>query len=911
VLPGHPARQRATHGAATAGAERRAFAIMPEPVPPAEPNPPADGEPRQVAKMARQHLTRVGRAGTNRFRLIIDDPERKNLPAYPAMDLVGTFDQHAQALRRANDAGYGIFYMANRAEGGRKASDVVEANCFFADFDGTPRENVDRLGLKPHVEVETSPQKFHFYWRITGIPIEAWTAVQKRLIALFDSDRSIHDLPRIMRLPGFLHQKTPETPHLVAIVGANDAPPYTYDAFIAALTAAEQAAGIGAAKPRKQLPASIAAPDDRKRAGDIGRAESALRHLIGMGLLDLGDRGEWIRVGIALKTTYGEDGFGLWLKLSSEADGFEGEDDLRGQWNTFKNDLPPEKQLTIASFVAIAKANGWSGGTGGGSRGRAEGGGGEGEPGDDGWRGVGPGKKADAATVMVTLADDAGDEVFISPDGLAYVTYDRKRADGTVHRVTARLDGSGYKGLLLLRYHEEAVNKTPARDQITAAVALMEARARAANVRHPVYLRSAHHDGRVYVCIDPDEGRFAEIDDSAEGWRMIDDCPVRFVAGSRGALPMPERGGTLDTFDDHFNVSGDDRIRTVGFMLGTLQLADAYAVLIAEGEAGAAKSNYGDKVVALTDPPRGKPKAARFSIATEERNLHVQANRCSVMFLDNVSSFTNEVADQICRLSTGAASSFRTHNTMDEEQQFALARPVVVTCISTPSSRTDLLSRALRVTVQVAERRRTEEAVWRDFRADAGKMLGFLFECVSVALRNRAAVAARAETGDLALPRMADFAQWVEAAGDKLGLRPGGFAELLCGEQEAMQAEAAQRDPIVEGLVRLYADPDTGEVLLSARSLRDRLAATGLSGELPHPNQFRQRIARQTAGLRALGIAVRDRYDSHAKCWKFEISWVGEDRVRNGRAVANDPGDPAERGDQVGGGGDDDSGFPF
>ncbi|MCP3729726.1 PriCT-2 domain-containing protein [Sphingomonas sp. MG17] len=844
--------------------------------------------PRQVSEEARRFLAGIGRQEPFLFRALIDAKDKKKNPKFGPQELTGSFADNAQQLRRLNDAGYGIFVQINVADGsGWKADNIVAATCLFADFDGVPLENVERLALPPHVVVETSPGKRHYYWRVDGLPINLHPLLQQQLIELFGSDKSVHDKPRIMRLPGFLHQKNPDAPFLARVVEVRDAAPYTLDEFDVALKAARKL-HVPAKAESKKLPASITAPGDAKAgaakaSSDVRDTESMLRHLIGLNLLDLGDRSEWVRAGIAIKASHGDAGFPLWLQLSSEADGFDGDDDCAKEWRTFKDDRPPEKQLTVASFFAIAREHGWK-------RPPGSGGGGSGSTNDDAGAGEGgtsKGSKADPAITIVKQAQDAGDEHFVGTDDLTYVSYAAKRADGSSRSVTARLDSSGYRNLLALRFHEEAVNKVAPKEQLNAAVALMEARAHASGARHPVYLRYARHGGKVYVNLDPQDGRVVEIDDTSEGWRMVDAAPVRFVEGSRGALPVPARGGSLALFGKHFNVSADDLTRAIAFMLSPYQRVDTFPILIATGEPGAAKSNFGDKIMALTDPPKRSRKAARFGEASEERNMHVLAARASVLFMDNISHFSAEVADQLCRMSTGSASSYRKHNTMDEEQQFYVVRPIVVTCISTPSSRSDLLSRSMLVTVERAERRRTEQAVWREFDVDAGKMLGFLFLCVSTALRNEAAVEARVESGALELPRMADFAQWIEAAGAQLGLGPGDFAKLLRDEQAATQAEAAQRDPLVAGLVKYFARPGAQPIDASASALRDMLGALGGTGELPHANQVKDRLTRQKDGLRALGIGVEERRDSHSKMWKFAISCTAVPDAAGEMAAAN------------------------
>lgn len=843
--------------------------------------------PPQCSAEATRFLAGIGRSEPLLFRALADAAENKGTPAFKPKELVGSFADHAQVLRRLNDAGYGIFVQINVADGrGWRAVNITAATCFFADFDGVPLENVKRLGLKPHVVVETSPEKRHFYWRVDGIAIDQHASLQKRLIALFGSDQSVHDLPRIMRLPGFLHQKNPDSPHLVRVVETSDDAPYAIAAFVTALAAAEQKHGLlkelrTGRSPR--LPAPVGGAHQRDHEGELASYESALRHSIEAGTLDLGERNAWVRVGIALKASVGEAGFRLWVALSSEAEGFEGEEDCRKQWDTFRGDQPDGKRLTMGTFIATARAAGWRAPVSEQKRIVRRNGGGD-ELLDEG----GGAGKPDVASIIVSQAREAGDEHFLSPDGLPYVTYKRSSPNGSAHRITARMDHAAYRGVLALRFHTQAGNKAAGKDHVNTAIGLMEAGARAAGAVHPVYLRTAHHNGRVYVSLDQSRGLAVEIDDSSEGWRVVTDPPVRFVEGSRGALPLPERGGGREVFARHFNVDEDDLTCVIAFMLGTFQETRAYPILLAHGEHGAAKSSLGDKIVALTDPPRHDRKAARFSMATEERNLHVQAARCSVMYFDNISAITNDVSDQLCRVSTGGASSFRTHNTMDEEQQFAICRPVIVTCIAVPPARTDLLSRSLQVTVRHVEHRRTERAVWRDFDADQGKMLGFLFTAMSAALRERAKVEAMVEAHELAAPRMADFAEWVEAAYEVLGLELGGFCQLLNAEQAAIQAEAVQDDPFVEGLQRYFSRADAAPLDVTSAELLKLLDSVLPHREWPAVKTVKGRLTRIVQGLRDSGIDVSFRYDSHHKRHKFDISANESFVAANDSASASD-----------------------
>jgi hypothetical protein len=77
----------------------------------------------------------------------------------------------------------------------------------FVDLDGTPVEPVLAWRFRPDLVVESSRGRFHAYWRTDAVPLDEFAPLQKALAALFNGDTAVHDLPRVMRLPGSWHQK--------------------------------------------------------------------------------------------------------------------------------------------------------------------------------------------------------------------------------------------------------------------------------------------------------------------------------------------------------------------------------------------------------------------------------------------------------------------------------------------------------------------------------------------------------------------------------------------------------------------------------------------------------------------------------------------------------------------------------
>jgi len=144
--------------------------------------------------------------------------------------LHGTLAEYRATLANLNARGAGIFWMVNAGDGkGRKAPNVQRIRALFVDLDGAPLAPVTASPLAPHAIMESSRGRWHAYWCISDCPLAVFPAYQKALATRFDADAKVHDLPRVLRLPGFVHRKgEPFASHIVALCHA---PPYTLAAF--------------------------------------------------------------------------------------------------------------------------------------------------------------------------------------------------------------------------------------------------------------------------------------------------------------------------------------------------------------------------------------------------------------------------------------------------------------------------------------------------------------------------------------------------------------------------------------------------------------------------------------------------------------------------------------------------------
>ena len=173
---------------------------------------------------AEQFLAALGGAGPFTFQTF-GEGEAKNKSL--ARIIHGDASSKLHQLKELNDKGAGIFVMVNQGnQKGRSNSNVVDIRAVFIDLDGSPIDPVLNAPLKPHIVIESSPNKYHAYWLVDGLSKDKFKAIQQTLARKFNGDSKVCDLPRVMRVPGFYHKKS--TPFLTKILQLNNHPIYKF-----------------------------------------------------------------------------------------------------------------------------------------------------------------------------------------------------------------------------------------------------------------------------------------------------------------------------------------------------------------------------------------------------------------------------------------------------------------------------------------------------------------------------------------------------------------------------------------------------------------------------------------------------------------------------------------------------------
>jgi hypothetical protein len=161
---------------------------------------------------AHAFLTLLDPRGIFTFQTFDDDKKRKT--GGLARVFHGTLAQRAPMLVKMQKNGAGVFVMVNEGDGivhdGKKTcrdgASVVQVRALWADLDGSPLQPV-LDAHHPDIVVESSSDRWHAYWLTNDCPLADFKVRQQQIAAKFKGDPKVCDLPRVMRLPGFFHQK--------------------------------------------------------------------------------------------------------------------------------------------------------------------------------------------------------------------------------------------------------------------------------------------------------------------------------------------------------------------------------------------------------------------------------------------------------------------------------------------------------------------------------------------------------------------------------------------------------------------------------------------------------------------------------------------------------------------------------
>ncbi|TNB46507.1 ATP-binding protein [Martelella lutilitoris] len=340
-------------------------------------------------------------------------------------------------------------------------------------------------------------------------------------------------------------------------------------------------------------------------------------------------------------------------------------------------------------------------------------------------------------------------------------------------------------------------------------IRIMEAKAQS-GACYPTFRRVGSHDGDYFLDLCDQDWRAVRV--TKGRWTVGQFPHVKFLrSASARALPEPQRGAGYRDLKPFINVGSEqDLMLVTAWLVAALRPEGPYPLLCVSGEQGSGKSSVTDLLANLIDAEIGKKR----TVSKDERDLVIAAKNGHVLAFDNMSSVANWFSDSLCRLSTGGGFATRALHTDNEQIVLEAQRPVILNGIPDLTGRADLSDRAIAIHLPriPEEERQTERHLKEELERMRPYLLGALLDAVSEGLSRRASVKLANP------PRMADFAEWIEACSPAFGWEPGQFLEAYRLSRTDAAKVALENDPFGSELIRII----------------KRHRATGFSGTATH-----------------------------------------------------------------------------
>jgi hypothetical protein len=753
--------------------------------------------------------------------------------------LHGTLPQHQDQLLCLNQQGAGVYVMVNKGDGkGRSAGNVTGVRAVFVDFDGAKLPS--RWDLEPHILVESSPGRYHAYFKVQELPMKEFKPIQKALASHYQGDTSVCDLPRVMRLPGFYHCK--REPVHVRLLHVENKEAYTRNDLLGSWSFLREAleprphshiqrfsVKLGGGRACHYAWAALHEAHDKvatapegQRNDTLNRAAFTMGQLVGAGALEQSEVEEELQqAALICGLTEGEARTTITSGLKAGV-------------------LEPRE----LSEEATAK------------------------------------ERKSQATVLVELVEAQAVELFHDPEHEPYVAVP---IDG--HREVYRLRSKAFRSWMQRLFYQET-GSSAGSQAVQDALGTLEGKARFDGPMRPIHVRLAEHQGKFYLDLANDVWQVVEI--NAEGWRVLSHSPVYFRR-TKGLAPLPEpvAGGDLTALWDLLNVAEEDRPLVAGWLVAGLRPHGPYPPLALHGEQGSAKSTTARALRALIDPStaplRSEPRDAR--------DLMIAATNSWCPTFDNMSGIPGWLSDTLCILATGGGYATRTLYENEEETILNAQRPVIMTAIAEIATRPDLLDRCMVLYLpRIADtKRKSESEFWQEFNQRHAEILGALLSAVVRGLRNLP------HTTLDKLPRMADFALWVVACEEALGLESSSFMKRYTQSRESANELALDTSPLPP-VLRAFVSARNGawegtaaDLLreLTAQLERDKEDNTARLREWPkRADKLSAALRRLAPNLRATGLELE--FDRETTGRKRRIIRLGT------RVQAGDTGDTSD-----------------
>ncbi len=350
------------------------------------------------------------------------------------------------------------------------------------------------------------------------------------------------------------------------------------------------------------------------------------------------------------------------------------------------------------------------------------------------------------------------------------------------------LAGRAFRNWLTAAFYEQ--NEKAVRDQ-SLREARMTLEGIAMQDERPVYVRVASVSGQYWIDL-AEPGESAAICIMPGKWAIYD-APVMFSrSDSAHALPRPVPGGSIEPLWQIANITPDQRILVITWLVECLRTDNPFPILEMFGEQGCAKSTTQAALRRLIDPNaadlRAVPKSAE--------DLYVTGGTNHVISIENVSHLPAPIRDALCVIATGGGFAKRKLYSDSEEIVITLKRPVILNGIVAAITQQDAVSRAISIELPVITEASPKDKLEADFERNRASIIGGLLDIAARALEYLPDMTLPPEQR----PRLVEFAYLGMAVAKAMNQAPETFMEQFNAARQDGLERTLDASPIASAI---------------------------------------------------------------------------------------------------------------
>lgn len=357
------------------------------------------------------------------------------------------------------------------------------------------------------------------------------------------------------------------------------------------------------------------------------------------------------------------------------------------------------------------------------------------------------------------------------------------------------------------------------------------------------FIRVGPYNDGVVLDLGTASGEAVVVD--KHDWRIVKRSPILFQRTAlTAALPIPQRGGNLDSLRTLLNVTGETWPLLLGWMVAALIPEMPHPILMLGGQQGTGKTTAARFICGLFDPSDAPVR----SQPTDPEAWAMSVANGWATVIDNVSVIPGWWSDALCKVVTGDGWVRRTHYTNSDVSVLSFRRVVVLTSIEAGALRGDLGERLLLVDLEAIsrEQRKTERVLDKTYQAMRPSILGALLDLLVLVLQRLDAPV------DPDLPRMADFSRVLAAIDASIGTNA---VAMYADQATRIAGEVLDADPVGEAILRWFGHQC--EWRGSAAKLLSLVKPNGATRDWPRNGKgFSERLRRLAPALALQGIKV-------------------------------------------------------